>query len=560
MSEIKIEVAKEDFEHERVPKKALLDGSYYAAAYSGEHVAGGEFVVGAAFAAWGASPADVLIGLILGNLFAVLSWALICAPVATRARLTLYYYVERLAGKKFLGIFSIVNGLIFAVIAGGMITISASAIRGLTDAPQQVNWYPTSGLFVLCALLVGAVTIFITVRGFEGLTRFAKLCAPWLLTIFCISGIASLPFLMAYGQAEGVAFGDLFHKYIWTGSTPDGSPSFTIWQIAGFAWGLNLPLHLGMGDLSTLRFAKKSSYGYYSAFAAYVGHCMAWVACGVLGATTALMLSTDIDKLDIGGIVVPILGISGTVAVFVSCITTSVPSLYRAGLAFQALLPNWTIGKVTIATGLITTFVACFPLIFLKWLSLMAYFNIAMAPIGAIIFVEHFILPKLGYAPFWREAQANGENKPAWQVWAIGVGVAFICIALNLVHLFLVFIPVWIACAVAYFHLVKSKVAPAHVGQDKEALYHQSYGSDEAGEMEAKALVLFCADYWKNKYFKGIVFSLGGILLVGLSLFFVKDLEVFRIHFQWILFNLSAVYFYCAARWQREFPNDCGCD
>lgn len=552
MAEVGIKVVKENFERERVPKRAFLDGSYYAAAYSGEHVAGGEFVVGAAFAAWGASPAAVLMGLILGNLFAVLSWALVCAPVAVRARMTLYYYIERLAGKQFLRYFSLLNGLIFAVLVGGMITISASALRGLTNEPQQVHWYPTSIIFVICALILGVVTVFITIRGFEGLTRFAKLCAPWLLTIFVVSGLASLPFLIHFGQEDGMAFGDLFSRYIWTGQTPDGSPSFSVWHIAAFAWGLNLPLHLGMGDLSTLRFAQKKEYGFYSAFAAYGGHFMAWVACGILGATTALMLKTSIGQLDIGGVVVPILGICGTAAVIISSITTAVPSLYRAGLAFQSIMPNRSIASVTAIVGIITTLVACSPFIFLKWLDLMAYFNIAMAPIGALIFVEHFILPRWGYVPFWRETREDRRNRPAWIVWGAGIAVAFFFILTGLLHNFFIFIPVFIVCSVLYAVLVPKDTAATGTGKTAEALYHDAYGSDEDYDIPAKHLRLFSRDSFRDNSFRLITASLAGMIAVSLMLFFPEDPTRYKTAFQTLLAILSVLYFASVIVWRKK--------
>jgi len=43
-------------------------------------------------------PASGIIGLLLGNLMAVLSWTLVCAPIAARTRLTLYWYLRRIAG------------------------------------------------------------------------------------------------------------------------------------------------------------------------------------------------------------------------------------------------------------------------------------------------------------------------------------------------------------------------------------------------------------------------------------------------------------------------------
>jgi cytosine permease len=170
-----------EFERSPVDPKRLEPVRHFAASYAGEHVAGTEFVIGATFVAWGVSAHDILWGLLWGNLLAVLSWALICAPIAVSTRLTLYAYLERIGGKGIINLYSMVNGVLFCVLAGAMITVSASAARILFDIPPQVNWYPTSISFVLVALLVGAVVTSIAVKGFRRVAIFAQVCAPWMM-------------------------------------------------------------------------------------------------------------------------------------------------------------------------------------------------------------------------------------------------------------------------------------------------------------------------------------------------------------------------------------------
>ena len=52
--------------------------------FSGEHIAATEFVIGALFVSLGATVYDVLVGLLVGNLAAVLSWTLVCARSPSR--------------------------------------------------------------------------------------------------------------------------------------------------------------------------------------------------------------------------------------------------------------------------------------------------------------------------------------------------------------------------------------------------------------------------------------------------------------------------------------------
>ena len=81
----------EEFEREPVPERALLGFSSFVGQYAGEHTAGTELMIGPLFIASGVSAFDVVGGLFVGNLLAVLSWVFLTAPIAVRARLTLYY-------------------------------------------------------------------------------------------------------------------------------------------------------------------------------------------------------------------------------------------------------------------------------------------------------------------------------------------------------------------------------------------------------------------------------------------------------------------------------------
>ena len=72
-----------EFDREPVTEDRLHNGGRFAAVFSGEHVAGTEFVIGAFFVLHGVNAFDLLVGLLIGNLLAVLSWTFVCAPIAT---------------------------------------------------------------------------------------------------------------------------------------------------------------------------------------------------------------------------------------------------------------------------------------------------------------------------------------------------------------------------------------------------------------------------------------------------------------------------------------------
>ncbi len=209
-----------------------------------------EFVIGALFVARGVSTHDILYGLLLGNLMAVLTWGLVTAPIATDTRLTLYAYLEKIAGPGTIKLYSGINGILFAVLAGAMITVSASAVRILFGISPQVNWYPTDIGFVLIAVAVGVVVAIVAAKGFKKVAHFAEVCAPWMILMFVAGALAMLPVLINAAAnississfEDFVAVGD---AYIWV----DTGSDIGFWHVAAFAWICNLAMHGSMGDM-----------------------------------------------------------------------------------------------------------------------------------------------------------------------------------------------------------------------------------------------------------------------------------------------------------------------
>ncbi|MHC4484930.1 MAG: nucleoside transporter, partial [Planctomycetota bacterium] len=137
-----------EFEREPVSEDKLQPGKHFAGVFAGEHVAGTEFVIGALFVAWGASAFDVFVGLLIGNLMAVLTWTFVCAPIAVRTRLTLYWYLRKVAGPVATTVYNVLNAVLFCILAGCMITVSASAVRIPFGIEEQTGWFPTDIRFV----------------------------------------------------------------------------------------------------------------------------------------------------------------------------------------------------------------------------------------------------------------------------------------------------------------------------------------------------------------------------------------------------------------------------
>ena len=347
-----------EFEREPVPEGELKGANKFWGMYAGEHCAGTEFMIGPLFLINGVSLINIVTGLLLGNLLAVLSWRFLCAPIATKARLTLYFHLEKIAGDKLVILYNLANGILFCFLAGAMITISATAVGIPFDLPMPTveSVYPNNLPFVLIVLAVGSVIAIVAARGYETVAKFANIASPWMILVFVVCG------LVAFKQLDVASWGEL--KSLWTESIAfarqgNDGPVMGFWSVVFFGWFANAAMHVGMSDLSVFRFARKASYGWASAAGMYVGHYMAWIAAAMMLAAQ-IKLAQDANPVP-GPMAYDVAGLAGVICVIVAGWTTANPTIYRAGLAFQAIVPSMSRFKVTLATGMVATIPGIFP-------------------------------------------------------------------------------------------------------------------------------------------------------------------------------------------------------
>ena len=454
-----------EFDREPVSDDRLVGPGYFAGSFAGEHVAATEFVIGVLFVNWGASVRDMFVGLALGNALAVLTWTLLCAPVAVQTRLTLYWYLRSIGGPWLTVVYNLLNAVLFCILAGCMITVSASAVRIPFGIAPQVHWFPTDVRFVLVVLLVGAVVVGLAMAGFKRLAAFASVCSPWMFLMFIGGAAVALPALAQQAGLAGVSGADDFftlaERVVWTGRTPDGSEPLGFWKIAAFAWICNLAMHGGLSDMALFRYARRSAYGLFSAVGMFLGHYLAWICAGLMGAGTALLLQTPLAQLDSGAVAYTTLGWSGILAVIVAGWTTSNPTLYRAGLALQAITPNWSRMRVTLLAGIVTTAIACFPFVFTRLLDFVGLYGLLLAPAGAVVLTEHWLFPRIGLTRYWAHYQGKALNWPALVAWVGAITIGLLLERTGVLHLVYLFVPVYLMTALGYIAL--ASVAGARV-------------------------------------------------------------------------------------------------
>jgi purine-cytosine permease-like protein len=505
-----------DEEQLPIPRHKLHGWLHFLGIYAGEHVAATEFVIGATFVALGATTRDILLGLLIGNILAILSWTLITSPIAVDTRLSLYTYLNKIAGDSMTKLYNWANVAIFTVISAAMITVSSTAVRFLFDIPAQLNWYPTNVWFVLIVLLVGAIVVFVAMYGFNAVADFSSICAPWLFVMFTCGALVLLPELTnsVVGHTtlanwnEFLLIGD---QSIWTGVNSDGEPGIGLLEVIGFAWAANTLTHFGLIDMALFRYSKKKVYGLTTSSGMLFGHYIAWISAGIMGAGAAVLLGKTIVELDPGDVAYYALGASGFVIVIVAGWTTANANLYRAGLAAQAIFTNYSRQRTTMVVGIVTVIVACFPFVFTKILPLLTYAGLLVVPVGGIVFAEHVLFPKLGMTRYWLGYRGLNHSIPAIAAWAVGLIFGFGLNALDVISFYYLFLPTWVVTMAVYILLARRYGAAEKYPEEEAAAQELDNRIKAYQDQQAEEAVEVVTD---NSALSKLLLALSGISLI----------------------------------------------
>ena len=454
-----------EFEREPVPDRALLGAGKFWGMYAGEHTAGTEFMIGPLFLAAGASLQDLIVGLLLGNALAVLTWRYLVTPIAVSKRMTLYYQLERIAGGSLVKLYNVVNGILFCFLAGAMVTVSASAVGIpfdiLYEVPEETFGFGAPS-FTGLVVLVGIVIAVVAAAGYEMVARVANIAAPWMICIFAACGIVSLV------QMEANSFTALSEGKFWSDAIAfvqekEGAKQFGFWQIVVFAWLCNGAMHFGMADLSIFRFARKPSSGWAPAIGMFLGHYMAWIAAALLLAAQ-IKLSQD-HSANPGALAWGALGWTGIICVVIAGWTTANPTIYRAGLAFQGVLPKSSRAVMTLVAGAVATLAGAFPNLSAQLLGFVGTYGTILGPMGAVIFVDYYLMKKFGLSDDYALRSGTAVNVAVLLAWLLPVAVGLYLIFWQGLFAAYAVIPAWFACGVIYLVLSKAIQKPVAAGK-----------------------------------------------------------------------------------------------
>lgn len=446
--------SKGEFERTPVPKSRLKDWKSFLGMYAGEHAAGTEFMIGPLFLAAGASLKDLIFGLLIGNILAILTWRYLVAPIAVKNKLTLYYQLEKIAGKHLVKIYNVVNGVLFCFLAGAMITVSASAVGVPFDVsfsvPEDIFGL-SSPAFSIIVIIVGLVMAIVAAAGYNTVSKFANIAAPWMIIVFAACGVSAL------SQMEVSSWNSLLEEWdqgISVVQSVNGKVDFGFWKIVIFSWLCNAAMHFGMADLSIMRFAKDNKAGWGPSIGMFLGHYMAWI-CASFMLAAQIKLTGDISA-NPGALAWSAIGWTGIICVIIAGWTTANPTIYRAGLAFQSLFSsNSKAYSGVILAGVVATIAGIFPNLSGKLLDFVGLYGTILGPMGGVIFVNHYLAKKMNFVQDYADEKSSSFNLAVLLAWTIPVALGLYFIFAKGVFPAYAVIPCWIASSILYVLIMK---------------------------------------------------------------------------------------------------------
>ncbi|MFG0288087.1 MAG: hypothetical protein ACF8CQ_07935, partial [Rhodopirellula sp. JB044] len=353
------------------------------------------------------------------------------------------------------------------------------------------QWYPTDALFVGIVLAVGMIVVLVAMYGFNAVAEFSGLCGPWLVVMFVSGALVLFPALAdaVLGRSTVEGFQDFItigDHSIWTGVNAQGEKGIGLLEVIGFAWAANTITHFGLIDMALLRYAKRSIYGLCTSAGMLFGHYVAWIASGIMGAGTAVLLKSTIVELDPGDVAYRALGMSGYVIVIIAGWTTANANLYRAGLAAQAIFHNHSRKMVTFTVGCVTVVIACFPFVFGQMLPLLTYAGLLVVPVGGIVFAEHFVFPRIGFTRYWVTYRKLNHSTPAVGSWIAGLIFGFGLNAMQVMSFYYLFLPTWLFTIIVYTLMAKGYGAAEQYPAEEEAERKMNVAIEEFQKVQAE--------------------------------------------------------------------------
>lgn len=292
---------------------------------------------------------------------------------------------------------------------------------------------------------------FVALKGYDVVALVGHYSAPWMFLIFLACAIVTL--------------GKLGTTDVWALLTPPPgtAQSISFLGIVLFAWFCNAAMHIGMADLSVLRFAKKPSAGWASAAGMFLGHYVAWICAALLLIYWVKEKGVNPQEgKDPGTMVNDAVGWAGLICIIIAGWTTANPTIYRAGLAFQGVLPALSRTGATLLAGAVCIAAGIFPAFAMRLLDFVGVYGTILAPVGGLIVVDHFLADLVGIDRDPAAKSGASFNMAVLVAWLVPVLIGLSMTAVSPVNPWGFEVPPWylplpctIACGILYILLSK---------------------------------------------------------------------------------------------------------
>ncbi|HOK97004.1 MAG TPA: hypothetical protein PKW71_12870, partial [Anaerohalosphaeraceae bacterium] len=123
------------------------------------------------------------------------------------------------------------------------------------------------------------------------------------------------------------------------------------------------------------------------------------------------------------------------------------------GLAFQGIMPKKPLFWVTLVIGLVATVSGMFPAVAMNLLDFVATFALVLMPMGAVIFVDFWLMDKLGLRSNYARLSGSQFNWAAGLAWFITLAVCGWLVLSGRMQIYFVSLPGWFMTAVLYIVL-----------------------------------------------------------------------------------------------------------
>lgn len=188
---------------------------------------------------------------------------------------------------------------------------------------------------------------------------------------------------------------------------------------------------------------------------------MAWIAAALLLASLiklqpALAVGSDGKVTSYPGVLAfQSLGWAGIICVVIAGWTTANPTICRAGLAFQGVLPRSSRTAMILVAGAVATIAGAFPNLSAQLLGFVGTYGTVLGPMGAVIFVDFYLTRKRGLQDEYAAHSGTPFNMAVMIAWLLTVAVGLYLVFQQGVFAASVVIPCWITCGVLCLVLSK---------------------------------------------------------------------------------------------------------